>query len=92
MVSVGGKNFHIINIIQQLFSYAWIASFYESKRVVRFEEKPFKVFTHQNKIEQIPLYNDKKEKALKIAHWEEQRHNSKFDKMDFSILVISPFH
>ena len=27
-----------------------------------------------------------------IAHWEEQRHNSKFDKMDLSILVKSPFH
>ena len=27
-----------------------------------------------------------------IAHWEEQRHKSKFDKMDLSILVKSPFH
>ena len=26
-----------------------------------------------------------------IAHWEEQRHNSKFDNMDLSILVKSPF-
>ena len=29
---------------------------------------------------------------LHFAHWEEQRHNSKFDKMDLSILVKSPFH
>ena len=27
-----------------------------------------------------------------FAHWEQQRHNSKFDKMDLSILVKSPFH
>ena len=26
------------------------------------------------------------------AHWEKQRHISKFDKMDLSILVKSPFH
>ena len=40
----------------------------------------------------VTLHTDQSTAGLHIAHWEEQRHNSKFDKMDLSILVKSAFH